>query len=267
MTTVCIMGAAGRMGQMLIRCGVSNPNVTITGAVERPGHPDLGKDAGVLAGIDPIGVLLTDDPAPAIQACDAVIDFSFHEVVPDHAELVAKHRRALVIGTTALSEDEAAVIDRVASLVPVVWAPNMSLGVNLLFAMTRRAAEVLGDDYDVTIDDTHHVHKKDAPSGTALWLGSKVAEGKGVSLEKTMIHDEGGTQESYPEGSIPIRSYRRGEVVGDHTVRVQSAWETIELTHHAWSRDAFARGALHAARWVVSQRPRLYDMQDVLGLQ
>jgi 4-hydroxy-tetrahydrodipicolinate reductase len=174
--------------------------------------------------------------------------------------------RALVIGTTALTDEEQEVVDLAGDKVPIVQAPNMSLGVNLMFAFSQRAAAVLGDGYRVTIDDTHHIHKLDAPSGTALRLGEKVAEGAGVNFKDVYIHDEGGKQDSYPAGSIPIRSFREGEVVGDHTVSFENEGERVELTHHAWSRDAFAMGALHAAKWVATRRPRIYDMQDVLGL-
>jgi 4-hydroxy-tetrahydrodipicolinate reductase len=143
----------------------------------------------------------------------------------------------------------------------------MSLGVNFLFAVLRKAGAVFGLDYSVTIDETHHIHKKDAPSGTALLLGEKVADGWGKDFGEVMLHDEGGKLETPPADKITIRSHREGEVVGDHTVRLESAGETVEFTHRAWSRGAFATGALKAALWVVDKRPRLYDMQDVLGLQ
>ena len=263
---VVIAGAAGRMGQALVRCSQKVDGVELVGATEYAEHPALGQDVGELAGIAPVGVVLTDNLADALADADVIIDFTVHTAVPQNVKTAADMGRAAVIGTTALDDAETAVVQQAANKVPIVWAPNMSLGVNLLFAMSKRAAQVLGPDYRVIIEDTHHIHKLDAPSGTALRLGEKVAEGAGVDFKSVYIHDEGGKQESYPAGSIPIRSFREGEVVGDHTVAFENDGERIELTHHAWSRDAFAMGALHAAKWVATRRPRLYDMQDVLGL-
>jgi 4-hydroxy-tetrahydrodipicolinate reductase len=267
MTRVVIAGAAGRMGKMLVRCVMQLDDMELVGATEHDSHEALGRDVGEIAEIGPVGVALTSDLGEVLSLADVVVDFTFHESVPVHAALAAEMGRAVVIGTTALNDDEQMVVDKAAGKVPVVWAPNMSLGVNLLFAMVKRAAGVLGSGYRVTIDETHHVHKLDAPSGTALRLGEKVAEGSGARFEDVMLHDEGGQMKSYPDGSIAIRSFREGEVVGDHTVSFENAGERVEFTHHAYSREAFAMGALHAARWVCSQRPRLYDMQDVLGLR
>jgi 4-hydroxy-tetrahydrodipicolinate reductase len=266
-TKIVIAGAAGRMGQTLVRCAQKTDGIELVGATEHSEHESLGSDVGTLAGIDAVGTKLVSDLREAMADADVVIDFTFHEAVPVNAKLAAEMGRALVIGTTALTDEETAVVERAADKVPIVWAPNMSLGVNLLFAFSQRAAAILGDGYKVTIDDTHHIHKLDAPSGTALRLGEKVAEGAGVNFKDVYIHDEGGKQDSYPAGSIPIRSFRKGEVVGDHTVSFENEGERIELTHNAYSRDAFAMGALHAAKWVSTSRPRIYDMQDVLGLK
>jgi len=266
MTKIVIAGAAGRMGQALVRCCRKLEAVELVGATERTGHASLGADVGTLAGIEPVGVLLTANLQSLLAAADVLIDFTFHTAVPGNVKLAAEAGRAAVVGTTALDDEEHSVVAKAADRIPIVLAPNMSLGVNLLFAMAKRAASVLGPDYRVTIDETHHVHKVDAPSGTALRLGEKVAEGAGVRFEAVMLHDEGGQASSYPAGRIAIRSFRKGEVVGDHTVSFENDCERVELTHHAWSRDALAMGALHAAKWVSTQRPRLYDMQDVLGL-
>ena len=254
------------MGQALVRCSQKMEGIELVGATEYAQHADLGQDVGTLAGIDPVGVKLTADLDEALAGADVIIDFTVHTAVPLNVKKAASLGIAAVIGTTALTDEESAEVSAAADKVPIVWAPNMSLGVNLLFAMSKRAAKVLGPGYRVVIEDTHHIHKLDAPSGTALRLGEKVAEGAEVNFKDVYIHDEGGKQESYPAGSIPIRSYREGEVVGDHTVSFENDGERIELTHHAWSRDAFAMGALHAAGWVAARRPRMYDMQDVLGL-
>lgn len=268
MTRIVIAGAAGRMGQALIRCSLAMDDVELAGATEHAAHEALGRDAGEIIGSDVLtGVQLTADLGSVLADADVLIDFTYHSVVPQNATLAASLKRAVVIGTTGLTQEESMMVDKAANAVPIVWAPNMSLGVNLLFAMSKRAAAVLGTGYEVRIDDTHHIHKLDAPSGTALRLGEKVADGAGVRFEDVYLHDEGGVMPSYPSGRIVICSHREGEVVGDHTVAFDGLGERVELTHHAKSRDAFALGALHAAKWVCAQRPRLYDMQDVLGLR
>ncbi len=267
MTKVVIAGAAGRMGQALLRCSREMSGLQVVGAIEYAEHPSLSEDAGTLAGLEPMGVALSADLEIALADADVLIDFTLHDAVPRNAEVACRLGRAVVIGTTGLDAQETRAVERVADKVPVVWAPNMSPGVNLLFAMSQRAAALLGGAYAVTISDTHHVHKKDAPSGTALRLGERVADGRGCRFEDVYLHDEGGKLSECPRDRIVIRSYREGEVVGDHTVCFDGAGESIELTHHAKNRDGFATGALQAAQWVVRQRPRLYDMQDVLGLR
>lgn len=266
MTKIVIAGAAGRMGKALIRCAQNMESIQIVGGTEFAEHPDLNKDLGTIAEIDPIGIPLTSDLAAVLPEADVLIDFTLHTVVPENVRIAHKLRRAAVVGTTALSDEEAAPLLKASYDIPIVWAPNMSVGVNLLFAAARKAAAVLGKDYTIEIDETHHVHKIDAPSGTALRLGEKVAEGRGVELNDVMVHDEGGKLDKAEPGKIMVHSHREGEVVGIHTVRFENSGERIELTHNAHSRDAFALGALKAAEWVARQRPRLYDMQDMLGL-
>jgi len=253
MATLAILGAAGRMGGALIRCSQRTGDWTLVAAVEQPDHADLGQNAGALAAAAGIDVPITADLAAAAQAADALIDFTFHETAPAHA--------------AALTDAEAAAVRDAARKIPLVWAPNMSLGVNLLFAMVRQAASVLGPDYRVEIDETHHIHKKDAPSGTALQLGRKIAEGKNADFNDLYVHDPDGAGQLRAADKLVIRSHRKGEVVGDHTASFENEGERIEFTHLARSRDAFAMGALHAAAWALGRRPGLYDMQDVLGLQ
>ncbi len=267
MVNVVVAGAAGRMGQALVRCSGLVEGVHLAGAVERPGHESLDRDAGEIAGIAPTGVMLTADLESALQGADVLIDFTFHTESPSNAALAAKLGRAVVLGTTGLTDDERMAVAQAADKVPIMWAPNMSLGVNLLFAMAAKASSALGRAYEVVIDETHHIHKKDAPSGTALRLGECVAEGANVPFENVLLHDDGGVMAAYPRGRIVIRSHRQGETVGDHTVSFDGVAECITLSHHARSRDSFALGALHAAKWVCVRRPRLYDMQDVLGLR
>jgi 4-hydroxy-tetrahydrodipicolinate reductase len=274
MTKIAILGASGRMGRTLIRCAQHVDGVDVVAAIEQKDDPSIGQDAGTTAEIDEIHVKITDDVS-AMSKADVVIDFTLHDSVPQHAKQAAELGVPMVIGTTGLDDGEREAVDKAATRVPIVWAPNMSLGINVLLSVVKKAGQVLGTGYKVEIDETHHVHKKDAPSGTAKLLGEKVAEGLGVDFKKVMFHEQrhaigsGDVEQEFPEcpeGSILIRSYREGEVIGDHTVTFGNDGETIEFTHHAWSRDAFAMGALRAAQWVVTQRPRLYDMQDVLGL-
>ena len=266
MKKVIIVGAAGRMGQMLVRCVQAADDMQLAGAIEMPGHDALGQDSGAISGIDETGIPLSSDLSSLLPDADAIIDFTLHDSAPINAALAAEAGKVVIVGSTGLTEEETNSLKTSAEKVAIVWAPNMSLGVNLLFAAVRKAGEVLNAGYTVQIDETHHVHKKDAPSGTALRLGEKVASGRGVDFGSSMIHDEGGHMEEIPEDKIVIKSYREGEVVGDHTVSFESAGEKVEFTHHAQTRDAFAMGALHATRWAVQQKPGLYDMRDVLGL-
>jgi 4-hydroxy-tetrahydrodipicolinate reductase len=254
------------MGQALVRCSRRLEGVAIAGAVETAGHAALGRDAGVVAGIGELGVKVTDDLRAAIAGADAVIDFSVREAAPANVRAAAELRRAYVLGTTGLNDGERAAVQRAAQTVPIVWAPNMSLAVNLLFALVEKAAGVLGPDYDIEIVEMHHRFKKDAPSGTALRLGEKAAAGRGQAFASVANYGREGQVGERPRGQIGIHAVRGGDAVGDHTVLFATEGERLELTHRATSREAFAMGALHAARWVVSQRPRLYDMQDVLGL-
>ncbi|MFO7871855.1 MAG: 4-hydroxy-tetrahydrodipicolinate reductase [Kiritimatiellia bacterium] len=264
MTRIAICGAGGRMGQMVIRCA-SEAGAQVTAAVEQSGHASIGKDAGITAGIAENGVTVSDD-METLGKSEAVIDFTFHTAVPDTIRAAARLAKPVVVGTTGLNEQEQDVLRSASSDIPIVWAPNMSLGVNLLFDAVRKAASALGKGYSALIRETHHVHKKDAPSGTAIRLGQKIAEGRGAAFDSISVHNPENTKEELEQGRIVIESRREGEVVGLHTVTFENEGEKIQFAHEAHSRDAFALGAIHAARWIVSRPPGLYDMQDVLGL-
>lgn len=266
MIKIAMLGAAGRMGQTIIRCMARNDGFTLIGAVDAEGHPSIGQDAGSVAGAGALSVPITADAQSACASADVLIDFSFHAAVPDHARLAAETGRPMVIGTTGLTDDELAAVNDAAQQIAVMMAPNMSLGVNLLFALTQKAASVLGTSYDAEIIDVHHRHKKDAPSGTALRLGEKLAIGRDQNFEDVVCYGRAGDTGERPEGQIGIHALRSGDAIGDHVVSFATEGERIELAHSATSRDAFANGALHAARWVTSEGPGLYDMQDVLGL-
>ncbi len=266
MAKIVIIGAAGRMGRALIRCLRQHPGLRLAGAIEHAECSLLGRDAGLVAGEGESGVLISDDLPGSAAEADVLIDFSLHTAVPTHARMAADLGKAMVIGTTGLFPAEKAVLQEAARSVPIVWAPNMSVGVNLLFALVRQAAGVLGLPYDVEITEMHHRHKKDAPSGTALRLAEKVAEGRGQNLKEIAVYGREGQTGERPAGQIGLHALRGGDIIGDHTVMFAIDGERVEFTHRATSRDTFAMGALRAAAWVVGRPPRIYDMQDVLGL-
>ena len=268
MTKIAIIGAAGRMGQALVRCVTRMPDVKLCAAVEHAACPLIGKDAGLLAGTGDMDLLITSDLTAAVKDADILIDFSYHENVPATVKLAAAHKKAVVIGTTGLSPDERTAVDQAAKVIPIVWAPNMSLGVNLLFALVEQAAKALGLDYDVEITEAHHKYKKDAPSGTALRLGEKVAQGRKQNFQEVAIYGREGLSDTRPRGQIGIHALRAADIIGDHTVLFATEGERVEISHRASSRDAFANGALHAGVWLATgKKPGLYDMQDVLGLR
>lgn len=254
------------MGQALVRCAGRVSGIALVGAVDRTECPAVGQDAGRVAGTPDIGVPITTDIAAVAATGDVLIDFSAREAVPATARIAARLRKGLVVGTTGLTNDEREALTRAARIVPVVWAPNMSVGMNLLFALARRAGAVLGLAYDVEIVEVHHKHKKDAPSGSALRLGAEVAAGRGQNFKRAAIYGRSGITGTRPAGQIGIHALRAGDVVGDHTVTFAIDGERIELGHRASSRDAFAMGALRAALWLKGRKPGLYDMQTVLGL-
>jgi 4-hydroxy-tetrahydrodipicolinate reductase len=243
-TRIIVTGSKGRMGQTIIGLASNDPALKVVGQV------DLG-----------------DDINACIGNADAVIDFSFHSATLAIAQVVAKHHKTMVIGTTGHPAEERSSILHSLSSVPVVWAANYSVGVNLLFALTRRAAEVLGDGYDQEVVEMHHRLKKDAPSGTAARLAEILAEVKREELKKLARHGREGIVGERTSREIGIHAIRGGDVIGDHTVIYAGIGERVELTHKASSRDTFAKGALRAAKWIVGQKPGLYDMQDVLGLR
>jgi 4-hydroxy-tetrahydrodipicolinate reductase len=267
MIKVAIIGAAGRMGQALTRCTKMMPQLQLVAAVEATSSPLCGKDIGLIAGIGENGILITSDIVAAVKAADVLIDFSFHENVPVTLKHAVEHKKAVVIGTTGLNPEERAAVDQAAKVIPLVSAPNMSLGVNLLFALVEQAGKALGLDYDVEITEAHHRYKKDAPSGTALRLGEKVAHGRKQNFRDVVIYGREGLGAERPRGQIGIHALRAADIIGDHTVLFATEGERVEISHRVTSRDALAKGALHAVSWLVSQKPGLYDMQDVLGLR
>ena len=263
MTNIAILGAAGRMGQTLLRCAPRIPELKVVSALECAGHAALGQDAGLLAGIGAIQLPIS---VHAAKNTGVAIDFTFHSAVPANIAAAVAARQAVVLGTTGLTETEQAIVRAASAQIPIVWAANMSLGVNVLLDLVRRAAAILGPDYDAEIVEMHHHFKKDAPSGTALALAEALAKGRGVALKDVVCHGREGMVGERPRGQIGMHALRGGDVVGDHTVMFACEGERVELTHRASSRESFAMGALRAAVWVHGRKPGLYNMRDVLGL-
>lgn len=261
-----VVGCAGRMGQMLVREILATPGAVLAGGSERPGAPGVGRDVAEIAGLDPAGVRVVDDPAQLFAHADAVIDFTAPAATERHAVLAAQSETALVIGTTGLSPAQQQIIVKSATHAPIIQAPNMSVGVNLLLALTEQVARALQDDYDIEIVEMHHRHKVDAPSGTALGLGLAAAAGRGAPLESLWRKSRDGHTGARPKGEIGFATLRGGDVVGDHTVIFAADGERVELTHKASNRGVFAKGAVRAAMWAGDKQPGLYSMRDVLGL-
>jgi 4-hydroxy-tetrahydrodipicolinate reductase len=244
MTKIIITGSKGRMGQALIACAARLPELEVVGRIDQG-----------------------DDLRSVIGQGDVVVDFSLPHASAGIAELCATHHKALVIGTTGHSDAERSQVTNRKSQIPIVWSSNFSTGVNALFWLTRKAAEILGPGFDLEVVEMHHRLKKDAPSGTARTLAEILADVRKLQLDQAARHGRVGIVGERTVGEIGIHSLRGGDVVGDHTVMFANVGERLELTHKATSRETLANGALRAAQWVVKQKPGLYDMQDVLGLR
>lgn len=263
--TIGIVGCAGRMGRMLVQEVLATPGCTLSGGTE-PAGAVVGSDIGLLVGPKAIGVSVISDAAQLFDISDAVIDFTVPAATAYHASLAAKSGKVLVIGTTGLGSDVLAAISTAAKSAPIVHAPNFSVGVNVLFALTEKLAATLGTDYDIDILEMHHRHKVDSPSGTALGLGEAAARGRGVKLPDVWRKTRDGQVGPRPVGEIGFATLRGGDVVGDHTAIFAADGERVELTHKASSRGVFAKGAVRSALWARGKAPGLYSMRDVLGL-
>lgn len=256
MTRVAIVGAAGRMGRELCRVALETEGIELVGGTEEPGSPQIGTDLGVLCGAGTVGLVTTKDPP---DGAEALIEFTMPEATIEHLS----YRRPLVIGTTGLSEEQHTKIEEAAKDVPIVLAPNMSVGVNLLREMVRDLAGKLAS-YDIEVVEAHHRNKKDAPSGTALLLARAAAEGRGQNLDEVAVYGRKDVS-LRKEGEIGIHALRGGAVVGEHRLIFYSEGEEVEVVHRALSRRTFATGALQAAKFVSTAEPGLYSVRDVLG--
>jgi 4-hydroxy-tetrahydrodipicolinate reductase len=270
MIRIAVAGAGGRMGQALIEATLSDPGLVLSAAFDVAGTPLTGRDAGERFG-RATGVVVGTDADAAAAAADVLFDFTRPEGTLAHLAACVRHRTGAIVGTTGLSDPQKAELADRAKSVPIVFAPNMSVGVNVLLALVENAARRLGAGYDIEVVEMHHRHKVDAPSGTALGLGEAAARGAGIALAENAIYAREGTVGERKRGAIGFASLRGGDVVGEHTVIFAGAGERVELSHRAASRQNFATGALRAAHFVAARRAQgragLFDMQDVLGLR
>lgn len=267
MIKAIVAGAAGKMGGRNIHMVKQADGIELVAAFEKPGHAAVGQDVGDVAGLGKMGIPISGGLESVIDKGEVIVDFTYHTSSLEHVKLAAKHNKAIVVGTTGFTPEEMNEIRKMAGGVRCVIAPNMSVGVNVLYKLVQDAAGLLGDGYDVEIVEAHHRLKKDAPSGTAIKLAQVIAETLGRNLEKAGVYERHGMIGERTAEEIGIQTVRGGDIVGEHTILFAGMGERIEITHRAHSRDNFARGAIRAAKWIVGQPNGVYDMQDVLGLR
>lgn len=267
MVKVLVTGCLGRMGSRIINMIQDTDGIELSAAVERKGHAKKGEDIGIINGFGELGVPVSDDINDCIENCDVIIDFTTADVSLLNLEAAGKNNKAIVIGSTGFTADQVAKAGQICANARCVLAPNMSVGVNLLFKILREISPLLKDDYDIEIIEAHHRHKKDAPSGTALKLAEVIADSIGRDLKKVGVFERNGLIGERTNEEIGIQTIRGGDIVGEHTVIFAGAGERIEIAHKATSRDNFAKGAVKAALWLSGQKNGLYDMMDVLGLK
>lgn len=268
MIKVAVTGAAGRMGKANIEAIQMAEGVELGAAIVEPTSSLIGVDAGEMAGVGKLGVAVVGDIADAVSDFDVLIDFTAPEVTLENVAFCAAQGKKVVIGTTGLNDEQKAVLQQQAEKTAIVFAPNMSVGVNLCFKLLEIAAKALGnDDYDIEVIEAHHRHKVDSPSGTALRMGEVVADALGRDLKECAVYGREGITGARPRGEIGFETIRAGDVVGDHTVLFATEGERIEITHKASNRLTFAKGAVRASKWLEDKQTGLYDMQDILGLK
>ena len=266
MIRVTVAGIAGRMGSILAKLVVNTTDMELVGATEDVGHALIGENVSDLIGRRGLGVRVTDRIQDALLEADVLLDFTAPKSSMAALEICVKNRVAAVVGTTGFDPAQEKRIEKYAETIPIVSAPNMSLGVNLLARLVKQAAKALGPAYDIEMVEVHHRQKADSPSGTALMLAHTIADARALELEKALVWGRHGKTGARPDDQIGVMSLRAGDVVGEHTIMFCGPGERLELIHRAHSRETFAQGALRATRWVVGKSPGLYSMMDVLGL-
>ena len=264
MISVIIDGACGRMGKMITQGVVTQSDMQLVGAIEYSGHPQLGEDVGEVAGVGTIGVPISDNLSEILDEADVVVEFTAPSASIEHLRNVVDAGKTMVLATTGFTEAELAEVQELAQNIPCVMAPNMSVGVNVMLQAIQLVAKALGDDYDVEVIEAHHNQKADSPSGTALRIAEVLAEALNRNLAEVGVYGRHGMVGARPEKEIGIHAIRGGDISGDHTVLYAGAGERIEITHRAHTREAFAKGAIRAARWVVDAPKGLHDIAEVL---
>jgi 4-hydroxy-tetrahydrodipicolinate reductase len=259
-----VCGAAGRMGKRIISLAVEAGEFDLIAAVENKDHPDIGKDAGLVAGMQPINIELGSSYP---DGGDVVIDFSQPAAADNTIDYCSESGAALVLGTTGLSDEQRQNLKAASQKVPVIYGTNMSVGMNVLFSLVGKVAAMLGDEYDIEIIEQHHRFKKDAPSGSALTLAENICKATSRGFPDSLVHGREGSDALRQEGSIGMHAVRAGDITGEHSVIFGTLGEKLTLNHITHSRDTFARGALRAAKWLVGKEPDLYSMADVLGIE
>lgn len=263
---IAIAGASGRMGRMLIEAVLATPDATLAGALDVSGSPALGQDATGFLG-HPSGILVTDDLHAGLKDADVLIDFTRPEGTLAHLAVARELGVRMVIGTTGFDDEQKAELHKAGETLPIVFAPNMSVGVNATFKLLEVAAKILNSGYDIEVIEAHHRHKVDAPSGTALKMGEVIADALGKNLKDCAVYAREGYTGERESGTIGFSTIRGGDIVGDHTVMFAGIGERIEITHKSSSRESYAQGSVRAARFLMEHPAGLYDMQDVLGLK
>lgn len=269
MTSIGIFGANGRMGRALVTVATelqTTRQLQLGAATVRAGSSLIGVDAGELAGCGKNGLKLTETSLSAVQQADVWIDFTMPEAMLSQLEFAVAAGKAMVIGVTGLSDEQYAKVQAASKVIPIVWAPNMSVGVNLLLHLVQTAAKVMGQSADIEIIEAHHRFKKDAPSGTALAIGNSIAKAIGRDLNACAVYGREGITGEREQQTIGFATVRGGDIIGDHTALFADLGERLEITHKASSRSTFAQGAMRAALWLQNKQPGLYSMQQVLGL-
>ena len=263
---IAVVGASGRMGRMIIESALKDAGVSLVAAIDQPGTSAIGKDAGELVG-QPCGVMVTSDVEAGIALADCLIDFTRPEGTLHHLSICRRHHVGMVIGTTGFDAAGKAAIAEAGKEIPVVFAPNMSVGVNVVFKLLDMASRIMNEGYDIEIVEAHHRHKIDAPSGTALRMGEVVAQALGCDLKECAIYGREGVTGERDPSTIGFATVRGGDIVGDHTVMYCGTGERVEISHKAGSRMPYALGSLRAARFLAGKQNGQFDMQDVLGLR
>jgi len=266
MNRVIVCGGCGKMASLIARQIYNVQDLELVGIIESPKHPSVGEDWGIATGSGKTNVKIETELESIIYNCDVVVDFTNPEATMEHLKICSQNKKAMVIGTTGLNESQVPEIEKMSKIIPIVFSPNMALGVNLLFDLVKKVSSVLDDEYDIEVVETHHRYKKDAPSGTAKKIAEIIARERNIKLDEKAVYSRSGNIGARNKGEIGIHAIRAGNISGEHTIIFNSLGERLELTHKAYSRDAFAEGAVKAVHYILNQQKGLFSMKEVLNL-